>query len=643
MNYEQVDATLPLPATFTHALGEQIAKDFPGTVVRLYSQYPFPHRAPTESYDAFEKNALEHLVSNPEEPMYSLEEYKGRLSMRYVAADVMGEACVTCHNSHPETPKNDWSVGDVRGGIEVIVPVEEVQASMQRASLGIAATIIASFVVLIGIVVVVVSKSTLKPLKKFHKVAQKVQDGTYDEHIAVDGEDEIGQLAATYNTMIDHIKESNEALMVEKESVEKRVEEALKEKAATLAATEEVEKEVEHIVFSASMGRLTERINLSNKQGFYRRLGENINTLVDVAQQVIDDTVRVLSAIAHGRLTETIEEDYQGAFEQLKLDANATVEKLTEVVNEIKRTSERVTNGAVEIASGNTDLSKRTEQQASSLGNTVSSMNQIASIVKTNAENALEADQLAQQVRIEAEKGGGVVKRAVSAMEEINSSSKQIVDIIAVIDDIAFQTNLLALNAAVEAARAGDQGRGFAVVASEVRNLAGRSATAAKEIKGLIEDSSEKVQEGSRLVNESGETLEEIVVGVKRVSSLIEKIASASQDQSEGTNQIKHAMDDMDVLTKQNSALVQSVAESSRLLGDEAQGLGKLVSFFKTKDGISLPEVSSAALRELDDMEVHDYLKVPADTPGPSSLSSSTPDLSSLASSENEGENWEDF
>ena len=245
-----------------------------------------------------------------------------------------------------------------------------------------------------------------------------------------------------------------------------------------------------------------------------------------------------------------------------------------------------VKSGTEEITQGNATLNQRTEQQASNLGKTASSMEELTNTVKQNAQNAAEADQLAKVVREQAEKGGLVVKQAVSAMNEINDSSKKISDIIGVIDEIAFQTNLLALNAAVEAARAGEQGRGFAVVASEVRNLAGRSATAAKEIKDLIEDSSGKVNDGSRLVNESGTTLEEIVKGVKKVTDLVGEIASASQEQSIGLDHINTAIAQIDVLTQQNASLVEESTAASRLLGEEASGLGSLVSFFNTSEQI---------------------------------------------------------
>ncbi len=346
-----------------------------------------------------------------------------------------------------------------------------------------------------------------------------------------------------------------------------------------------IEGEVQQVVDSALAGNLSQRISLDDKDGFLERLSRGVNQLVGVAERVIEDTLRVFGAMATGDLTETIKEDYEGSFNQLKQDANATIAKLTEVVGGIQASSGSVKVGADEISQGNTDLSQRTEEQASSLEETASSMEEMTSTVRQNADNAAEANQLARAAREQAEKGGSVVSEAVRAMAEINASSKRIADIIGVIDEIAFQTNLLALNASVEAARAGDQGRGFAVVASEVRNLAGRSATAAKEIKDLIEDSGRKVDDGSRLVNESGETLTEIVNGVKKVTDIVGEIAAASEEQSGGIGEVNKAITQMDELTQQNAALVEEAAAASESLGEQADDLNKLMTFF-TVDGL---------------------------------------------------------
>jgi len=360
----------------------------------------------------------------------------------------------------------------------------------------------------------------------------------------------------------------------------------------------EIEREVQSIVDAALSGDLKQRIGLEGKAGFFQALSTGVNELVSIADRVIEDTVRVLGSLSKGDLTQTIAADYQGAFGQLKTDANATVARLTEVVGQIQETAGSVRTGADEIAQGNANLSQRTEEQASSLEETASSMEEMTSSVRQNADNASQANQLAIAARDQAQQGGAVVQQAVHAMGAISASSRKIADIIGVIDEIAFQTNLLALNASVEAARAGEQGRGFAVVASEVRNLAGRSAAAAKEIKELIQDSVGKVDDGSRLVTESGQTLDTIVASVKKVTDIVGEIAAASREQAAGIEEVNKAIMQMDELTQQNAALVEEAAAASESLGDQARSLDELMAFFSTSAAAAGAKTTAAPAAE---------------------------------------------
>jgi len=260
---------------------------------------------------------------------------------------------------------------------------------------------------------------------------------------------------------------------------------------------------------------------------------------------------------------------------------------LARIVGEVHKSTDTITTASSEIASGNLDLSSRTEQQASSLEETASSMEELTSIVKQNADNARQADGLANSATEVARKGGAVVAQVVDTMKEINESARKIVDIIGVIDGIAFQTNILALNAAVEAARAGEQGRGFAVVASEVRNLAQRSAAAAKEIKALIGASVERVDTGAKLVDQAGATMEEIVESVKRVTDIISEIAAASREQASGIEQVNQAINQMDEVTQQNASLVEQAAAAAESLKEQTTNLSQVVSVFKLSDAQS--------------------------------------------------------
>nr|WP_281357177.1 methyl-accepting chemotaxis protein [Vogesella oryzae] len=336
---------------------------------------------------------------------------------------------------------------------------------------------------------------------------------------------------------------------------------------------------------------------MDGKSGFFATLSEQINQLMEVSNQGLSDVATVLAALAKGDLTRTISADYQGMFGQLKSDTNMTVSRLREIVGNIQEAASAINTAAREISAGNSNLSSRTEQQAASLEETASSMEEITSTVKQNADNSRKANSLAVGASDIASRGGVVVGQVVSTMNEINQSATKIVDIISVIDGIAFQTNILALNAAVEAARAGEQGRGFAVVASEVRNLAQRSAAAAKEIKGLIGDSVDKVESGTRLVDEAGRTMEEIVSSIRRVADIMSEISAASIEQSSGIEQVNLAVSQMDENTQKNAALVEEAAAAAESLEEQASVLLDAVSIFHLDGSIRTPVVTPATVK----------------------------------------------
>jgi methyl-accepting chemotaxis protein len=304
--------------------------------------------------------------------------------------------------------------------------------------------------------------------------------------------------------------------------------------------------------------------------------------LVRYTMGALQTAVSVADRIANGQLNNHIEVKSTDEFGTLLASLKKMDAKLAEIVGSVRAAAENVGSAAGQISQGNDDLSQRTQEQASALEETAASMEEMTSTVKQNADNARQANQLAEGARAHAERGGHVVGQAVSAMQEINDSSRQIADIIGVIDEIAFQTNLLALNAAVEAARAGEQGRGFAVVATEVRSLAQRSATAAKEIKELIGNSVEKVKAGSELVDASGKVLTEILDSVKKVSDIVAEISAASEEQAAGIEQVNNAVTQMDTTTQQNAALVEEAAAASKAMQNQAQDMVAQISYFST-------------------------------------------------------------
>ncbi len=318
-----------------------------------------------------------------------------------------------------------------------------------------------------------------------------------------------------------------------------------------------------------------------------RQLGGEPNEVVDIARAIAEGDLAQSIAVPAGADASIV-----GAMAQMQAS-------LARTVGQVRQSSDSIATGSAQIASGNQDLSQRTEEQASNLEQTAASMEQLNATVRSNADTARQASQLAASASTAAAKGGDVVGRVVSTMNDITDSSRRIADIIGTIDGIAFQTNILALNAAVEAARAGEQGRGFAVVAGEVRALAQRSAEAAKEIKSLIGASVEKVDAGSQLVGEAGRTMTDIVQQVQRVSDLINEITSATAEQTSGIGQVNDAVTQLDQMTQQNAALVEQSAAAAESLRTQAQQLVQAVAVFRIGAGTQVARPAQPAARPI--------------------------------------------
>jgi len=365
--------------------------------------------------------------------------------------------------------------------------------------------------------------------------------------------------------------------------------------------------EIQHIVdAAANNGDFSVKMDRKGKTGYIQTLSELLNQLSDVTETGLNDVLRVADALAKGDLTQTISRDYPGIFGRVKVGVNGTVGNIKTLVAEIKSSTDTINVASKEIAAGNNDLSHRTEEQAASLEQTAASMEELTTAVQANTENAKQANQLAIGASDVAGKGVAVVQKVIATMNDINESSRKIVDIIAVIDGIAFQTNILALNAAVEAARAGDQGRGFAVVAGEVRNLAQRAAAAAGEIKNLIGNSEDKVEDGSKLVAQAGHTMQEIVASIQRVTAIMSQISAASVEQSSGIAQVNQAIAQMDDVTQQNAALVEQAAAAAESMEEQAQNLSATVEVFKIDETIRTP-VAVRAARQAVPVKIETY------------------------------------
>nr|WP_168710920.1 methyl-accepting chemotaxis protein [Ningiella ruwaisensis] len=451
------------------------------------------------------------------------------------------------------------------------------------------------------------SKAMKQSISEVNRVVGALAKGDFNTKITAEMQGDLASLKDGVNTSADAVAEAihhimklinamssgnfnykaNASLVGEYDVLAKQADSAM-------SSIDSALNQIDTVMADVANGKLSSRVSVA-LPGQLDDIKVKLNSSLDAVSNVFSETEQVLKSLSQGKLNKKIHTEFPGQFNILKVSANATVEKLTEVVYEIKQASVTVSAGAEDIASGNSSLSARTEQQASDLEQTAASMDEITSTVKHTADNAVHANNIASEAKQHAQTGGKVVKEAVVAMEEINQASARIADIISVIDSIAFQTNLLALNAAVEAARAGEQGRGFAVVASEVRNLAGRSANAAKEIKSLIEDTVNKVEAGSELVNKSGKTLADIIQEVDNVSSIVSEISTAANEQSVGISEIHKAIESLQMLTQQNTALVEEAAAASEELGSQAKGMNELMEFFEveeTQDPLMLVKAS---------------------------------------------------
>jgi methyl-accepting chemotaxis protein len=473
----------------------------------------------------------------------------------------------------------------------------------KSASFSIAMNI-AMFICATGISIllflIAVQKAVSAPLTRLNNAMGEMASGNLN--VEVPGQergDEIGTMAQAVLKIRDAGLEK--ARLEEAAERERRAQ----RDAAMQKAAKEFEAAVGGIVQAAVGGDFTQRVDLNGKTGLVLNIGGAINSLCENVGKALDDMIAMLNALAEGDLTRRITAQYQGNFAVLKENANKTAERISATVSDIKAAAREVTNASLEISTSTTDLSQRTEEQAASLEETSASMEEIAATVKKNAESAQQANQAATGTREIAGRGGEVVAQAVSAMSRIEESSRNISDIIGVIDEIARQTNLLALNAAVEAARAGDAGRGFAVVASEVRSLAQRSSQAAKDIKDLITSSSGQVKEGVELVNRAGAALSEINESIKQVAEVVADIAAASMEQSTGIEQVNKALSQMDEVTQQNSALVEENAATAKTLEHQARAMDERISFFRLNDNATSYRMAAGA----------DF--VPVDTPSP--------------------------
>ncbi len=429
------------------------------------------------------------------------------------------------------------------------------QSALAQHDLLVQLSLLVAFIVFGGGMMLLVSRHVIGPLGAIQGAMLKLAGGDFAVVLpGLDRKDEIGAVANAVERFkvlaVDKARNEADAAMARQKADSERQAEAARAEAEAQAKV------------------AAERAQASEEQAYaFEALGS------------------ALGRLAEGDFTIRLDDDIPEAYAQIRDDFNLAIGRLHETIHAVADSTREVGNAAIEISTATNDLSQRVEEQAASLEETSSSMEEISATVKTNAQNAQQANTLTNSTRSVADRGGKVVAEAVTAMARIEESSRQISDIITVIDEIARQTNLLALNAAVEAARAGDAGRGFAVVASEVRSLAQRSSEAAKNITDLIAKSSDRVQEGVGLVNRAGTALSEIVDSIKQVADIVAGIAAASTEQATGLEQINRALNEMDEVTQRNSALVEENSATAKTLEQQSQDMQARIASFKLDNG----------------------------------------------------------
>ncbi|WP_169054278.1 methyl-accepting chemotaxis protein [Nitratireductor sp. XY-223] len=533
---DQPDA-IPLPATLIHDLSALLAAE--NTTMALYSAYPFPNRQ-DRVMDDFMTSAWAFLNENPDQVFKRQEVRDGSTVMRIAIADKMAvQGCVDCHNAHPQTPKSDWHVGDVRGVLEINSNVDQAMTAAANLKDNI---LIGIFVAGLAILAVVIAgaRAISGPINKMTGAMGDIANGRLDTDVpCLERQDELGQMA--------------NALEVFKENTERNVE----------LEAEKAEQRQRKETADAEQKRQDEAVAAER-------------------ERVADSFSQAMTAISRKDFSYRIAEEFPPDYQKLKDDFNETFTLLSEIIDRISDASAQILSSSGEITVAADNLAGRTEQQAATVEETAAALEEITSAMKSSSERASEASGLVATAKDNAENSGTVVRKAIDAMNKIEASAAEITNIIDVIDDISFQTNLLALNAGVEAARAGEAGQGFAVVASEVRELAQRSTAAAGQIKTLIETSGENVRAGAALVNETGEALETIVADVGQINEHVSAISGTTGEQSVALQEIDNSVNNIDQGTQQTAAIAEEASAASQTLKQEVAGIDAMLREFKT-------------------------------------------------------------
>lgn len=593
-DYSEHKGAIPLPATMVHELTNVISEK-EGYVIRLYSEYPFPWRTDGGPRDEFETQAMAALVANPDEPFWSEEEFDGMPTLRYATADRMvAQACINCHNSHPETPKDDWKMGDVRGAIELIMPLQQAQASAQANSREMGLLIGLGLAFILGLTAYITHR-LLDPLRHITAVAASIAEGDIEQEIAHRSGDETGALADAFRDLVVYIKsvaaaanglsrgdfDTQVVVRSERDVLSRNVIQANQ-------ALQGLVDETQELIAAARNGALEKRGDAGKFQGGYAELIKAFNALLDAIAVPIDEAAATLDKVAARDLTARVQGNYQGRFDRIKSALNAAVENLDGGLNLVAVGVEQINAGTSQISEGSQGLSQSASEHAASVEEVSTTLSEVGSMSKQSAANAQQATLMSNDMRQSTQKGVDNMQRLSEAIDRIKNSSDETAKIVKTIDEIAFQTNLLALNAAVEAARAGEAGKGFAVVAEEVRNLAIRSAEAARDTATLIDGAVENAEGGVALNQEVLSNLEDINGQVEKVGEVMSEIAADSDRQSQSIEHITTAVEQMNQVTQQAATNSEQSASAAEELTAQAGEMQNLVNSYRLSGAVEV-------------------------------------------------------
>jgi methyl-accepting chemotaxis protein len=573
-------AAIPLPATMVHELNDALNRR-EGYTIRLYSRHPFPHRKRGGPRDSFEEDALQFLETNQEGEYWRQEDYQGVPSIRYARADVMVSAtCVNCHNNHPDSPKRDWKLGDVRGALEVILPIDQTLAASQVGARNITLAVVLGVLALLVLLAGMMQRFIFKPLRKMAEAARAVSSGDIEHSVDTHSQDEIGVVAQAFQ----------------------QLQETLREMIA----------ETHQLTEAAQEGVLERRGEATRFQGAFHDLIRGINETLDALQAPVHETATALERLAAGDLTAGVRGDYQGDHAQIKDAFNTAAAAMRHALQPIGHHAELLASSAEELAAVSEQMSANTEETSAQASAVSAASEQVSTNAHTVASGVEEMNASIREIAKSASEAARVATTAVQVAEATNTtvaklgeSSAEIGKVIKVIGSIAEQTNLLALNATIEAARAGEAGKGFAVVANEVKELAKQSARASEDI-------SCKVEAIQRDTTASVEAIRQICAIIGRISDYQNTIASAVEEQTATTNEIGRSVAEAAKGSSEIARNITTVAEAARgttqgasntnqaaaELARMATELQQLVGRFHLQDEGVVPPVAPSRARE---------------------------------------------